>query len=169
MAELSRRSFLEKIIVRTVGGLLATEIGVSVYYYATRPQFPDYLFHGEIDGEHLALYRGRTTPVEDLQGHRSQDLVLEVTLADKTATDAHPAIYNKSNDIITNFVLENPMNISKHLTVFYLANRTGKFFDAVEVENGIVKGSLADKMHALKKFEDYKRKIREQNPTISFE
>ena len=136
------------------------------YLAATEPPFPNYIFHGEIDGEHIALYRGKLRPIEDLQGHKSPYLVLEVTLADKTAKDAHPAIYNESLDIIENFLLEQPMNRSKHPTTFYIG-KPDQLLGAEIFENGIRKGPVKDMAQARIKFEDYLRKIREIKPDVS--
>ena len=71
IVESSRRSFLERIVNLSIAGAGASLIGGIGYLAATEPPFPNYIFHGEIDGEHIALYRGKLTPIEDLQGQAS--------------------------------------------------------------------------------------------------
>ena len=159
MTEFSRRSLLEKILTVSIGGAGISLMGGIGYLAATEPSFPNYIFHGEIDGEHIALYPPKQAPIDRFRP-RSNNLVLEVNKQDGNK-DVHPT-WDLNNDIVFDFLVNGGIFTgSKRKTTLYVGNKSGELYSAFVIENGAVKEKLKGTKEAAMQFTNYLRKIRE--------
>ena len=102
MTEFSRRSLLERILNLSIAGAGASLVGGVGYLVATEPPFPNYIFHGEIDGEHIAMYHPKQRLI-DRFGPSSNNLILEVNKPDGKK-DGHPTL-DFNNDVLFDFLV----------------------------------------------------------------
>ena len=156
MAEYSKRSFLEEIL--NLSRASAALIGLCLVA-STEPSFPNYIFHGEIDGEHIALYPPKQAPLERF-GPGSHKLVLEVNKPDGKQ-DVHPTL-DLNNDAVFDFLVNGQITAkSERKTIAYFGDESGELYHEFVIENGAVKEQLKDRKEAARQFTNYIRKIRE--------
>ena len=150
-----RRRFLEKMVEGAALVGLVSTFGYCAYDLATAPRSPnfrrpDYIFHDDIEGEHIAFYGGRN----------SQNLVLEVNRSDGNS-DVHPTI-DCNCDMITKYIIYDGRvpPISKRQTRVYLLDEQGKFLSGGIAENGATTAQIEDKQEAQRQVDNYLTKIK---------
>ena len=95
---------------------------------------PNWVFHGDIGGEHIAFYGG----------HGTQYWMLEVNKSDGS-DDVHPTI-DSNQDIVMKFLTEGGVRpISKRQTRVYLLDAQGRFLEGAIVQNSEIVTSIKDK------------------------